>query len=327
MPALPSTPASPPYTWDVPFLGIRTRFESNAEHVVALAQDALGAWGAAGDVEAPEEPVVVRIDVDEGDPAGDTAARVPFRYDIDGRRLRITGPGVEAAADLATRRARARVAAHVVADREHFRYGVLESLALFILSYLDRQPLHAAAVARDDRVVLLVGRAGVGKSSLTYAAARAGFAVFAEDIVWLQTAPVLRVWGLANRMHLPADAHRRFPELQGRQPTVSAAGELKLVVPVQPSQRPARPFTSGPAVCLLERNGGAKPTLAPVGAAELRRLLEPTEAGFLLFADTIGPALDGLVPSGGWRLELSDDPTAAVPLLERIVGQPTPALP
>jgi hypothetical protein len=292
--------------------------------VIALAQNALGPW-LAGVREPPteREPVIVRIEVEADGAAPAFGSRVDLGYQVEGHRLTITGLGVQASADFETRRAEARVSVRVIDDAEHFRYGVLESLALFIISRLDRQPLHAAAVARGGHVILLVGPAGVGKSTLTYAALQAGFRVFAEDLVWLQLRPGPRVWGLANRIHLPADSPRYFPELADRVPAVVAAGESKIVVPIHAHQRPDLPHTRSATVCLLGR--GAAATLRRVEPSVVRHHLAPTEPGFRVFADTIGPALDALAAPGGWQVTLSSRPADAIPLLERVasaIGMP-----
>ena len=308
------------HAWNVPILGIPTRFESNTAAVLAVAREALGPWQAAPvDGAARDGQVVIRVDVTEHDPETVNASPGPLRYRLDGRRVTVTGAGVRGVADAAARRAEAQVSTAVLASVEYFRYGVLESLTLFILSDLDRQPLHAAAVARDGAVALLVGSAGVGKSTLTYAALRAGFRVFAEDIVWLQLRPGLRVWGLASRIHLPAHAGRHFPELAGRPLALVAAGEPKLVVPLSPEHRPVEPFASRVGVCLVDRALNGTATLEPASPEAVRRRLAPSEPGFLRFAETIGPALDALAVPGGWCLTLSPRPDDAIPLLRGVL--------
>jgi hypothetical protein len=310
------------HAWDVPILGIPTRFESNTAAILAVAREALGPWQAAPlDGAARDGPVVIRVDLTERDQEGVSAPPGPLHYHLDGRRVVVRGAGVHGFADGNACRAEATVSEAVLAAVEHFRYGVLESLTLFILSDLDRQPLHAAAIAQDGAVALLVGSAGVGKSTLTYAALRAGFRVFAEDIVWLQLRPMLRVWGLASRIHLPADAERHFPELAGRPSTLVATGEPKVVVPLSDEDRPATPVTSRVGVCLVDRapNGSARLELASSGV--LRQRLAPSEAGFLRFAGTIGPALDMLAAPGGWRLTLSSRPEDAIPLLREVLSE------
>lgn len=45
------------------------------------------------------------------------------------------------------------------------------------------------------------------------------------------------------------------------------------------------------------------------------------EPGFDLFADEIASAIHMLARHGGWRLNLGDDPDAAVDLLEEMIAQ------
>jgi hypothetical protein len=52
--------------------------------------------------------------------------------------------------------------------------------------------LHAAALVRDDRAVLLVGSPGAGKTTLAIALAKAGFEVLADDVVLLDQAGLVR---------------------------------------------------------------------------------------------------------------------------------------
>ena len=39
------------------------------------------------------------------------------------------------------------------------------------------------------------------------------------------------------------------------------------------------------------------------------------------FGDALDRALEQLVPAGGWRLSLADDPSEAAPFLEEMLGQ------
>ena len=82
-------------------------------------------------------------------------------------------------------RALAFVTPELVADEPHFRYNVLECLALLLASWRDRTPVHAGAVAHAGRAALLVGPSTIGKSTLCYACVRAGFGLLAEDVVYV----------------------------------------------------------------------------------------------------------------------------------------------
>jgi hypothetical protein len=307
---------------EIPVLGIPTRFESNAPSVIDIAREGLGRWSEVlGDAPRSDTgPVLVRIVLDETIDevlAAGVDRRLVYRMP-DARRLLLAGPGLIGVADATRLQSHAWVAPAVVRDREHFRYAVLEALANFHLSVLDRQPLHAACVECDGLAVLLVGPAGVGKSTLTYTAAREGCRILAEDIVWLQLRDTFAIWGLAARLHLPPDSARFFPELGALRPMVQSSGEEKLVMPVE-SRRAARDGRIASAtVCLLGRSASGSARLVPATREEIVTALGTFETGFDLFRETLGPAIEQLSRTPGWRLLLTDDPRDAIPELHRL---------
>jgi hypothetical protein len=309
---------------EIPVLGIPTRFESNAPSVIEIAHEGFGRWSEVlSDTPLCDAgPVLVRIvldaTIDEVLGAG-THRRLVYRMP-DAHRLLLAGPGVIGVADATRLQSYAWVAPPVVSDREHFRYSVLEALANFHLSVLDRQPLHAACVERDGLAVLLVGPAGVGKSTLTYTAAREGCRIVAEDIVWLQLRDTFAIWGLAARLHLPPDSARFFPELRALRPMVQSSGEEKLVVPVEPQRAARNGRVASAAVCLLGRSDRRSARLARATSEEIATALGTFETGFDLFRGTIGPAIERLSRRPGWRLLLTDDPRDAIPELHRLFG-------
>lgn len=306
------------YVTEIPVLGIRTRFESNAPDVIDIVAEGLGSWARVleGEPVADVGPVIVRIVLDEA--LGDvTHRRLTYRMP-EADRLLIGGPGVVAVADVSRLLSVAHVAPALVHDREHFRYAVLEALAMFHLSFLDRQPIHAAGLERDGCAVLLVGPAGVGKSTLTYAGMRDGSRVLAEDMVWVQLRDRFAIWGLTTRMQLPSSAARFFPELRHQPPEVMSSGEEKLVVPIRSEQRVDRGRVDTASACLLDRHGGGAAELVPATTAEIADALGTLETGFDMFRDTIGPAIARLSSAPGWRLRLTDDPRDAIPELRRL---------
>lgn len=300
----------------LPVMGIPVRFETDARAVMAAVDDAFGAWrGADADPAwADRAPVRLRIRTlaVDGDEDG------PLRQRWSGGRLWVRAGASRGVAHIARRTAVARVTPAFVRDRERFRSGMLDALALWILTALDRQPLHAAAVERDGRVLLLAGVSGVGKSTLVYAAMRAGLRVLTEDCAFLQDGPAPRVWGMPGAVHLLPDAVRWFPELASTAPALRANGKTKLPVGVRAAGAAAPPrAVERVGVCLLAR--GPFPsieTLPPHAvAAGLTGRLEP---GFHRFAGTIGAPVRRLAQRGGWRLTLPSDPHATLPLLHRL---------
>lgn len=306
-----------------PVLGIPVCYESDSPEVLAVAEEAFGCWSgaAAADHWAAARPVTVRIHVVPGPE--------PREHPVDvGVRLRgpsaisLRAPGVRGFAHAGRRVAAARVTTGMLKQRAQFRYSVLEAMTLFIVTALDRQPIHAAAVMRGGTALLLAGPSGVGKSSLAYAALRAGLEVLSEDCIFLQEAPVPRAWGLPGFVHLHPDAVRWFPELRDVSARIRNAGDLKLAVP----SRGAVAGVERAGICLVRR--GTEPRLERLPPAEIERaFVENLEEGFDLFADRIGPRVHRLAEHGGWRFTLPPSPLQAVPWMLRMLdaldgGQP-----
>jgi hypothetical protein len=196
---------------------------------------------------------------------------------------------------------------------------VLEAQALFMAARRDRDPLHAAALVRGESALLLAGRSGVGKSTLVYAAMRAGMRVLSEDAVFLQQLPG-RVWGLPRAIHLKPDAPRFFPELAGLAPRQLANGKLKLAVPLEAGAASPWPAAAHAGICLLER--GAKAAVERLRPEQVvRALTARMEGGFDLYADTVGARIRQLAERGAWRLWVGPTPEPAVELVGTLLDQ------
>jgi hypothetical protein len=300
-------------------LGIGVRFESNEAAPVDLAREAFGSW--QGPDPGPAAEVAIRILVAAG--VGGRAGHAPLAYELEGpERVVISTPDSRVVSDAASRIATGSVTDTLVADRQHFRYGVLEACTLFILTRLDRIPVHAAVVTRGEAALLLAGPSGAGKTTLAYGAAtRLGCRVLAEDVVYVQMRPTLRIWGLPGFLHMPAGAGAHFPELAAEPPSLMANGKEKIAVALaRIGALPVRPSASRAGICVLERGAGPA-SLEPLApdriAAALTAALEP---GFDLFASDIDECSRALAARGGWRMRTSGRPGDALPLVDEALS-------
>ncbi len=301
------------YALTHPVLGIPTTFVSNSKYVIGVAEEAFGAWRV---VQAQQlAPLTIRIVVIHGVEESEHAF---IRHlSPDAERLIVHSSGSVGMSDPARREAVAYVTTALARDRAHFRSAMLEALTYALLAQFDRHPLHAAAIARDCRAILLVGESGSGKSTLAYLASCSGFDVLAEDYAWIQIEPFFCVWGGARRIRLGRDATSHFPEVAAAEISTTVGGKAKLTVelPGTASGLMAR----SAKVCLLRRGTG-KPALERLDAPDIAQAMKTNVSpGFDRFPERHERVVDRLAAAGGWRLHLSADPREALPLLEKLL--------
>ena len=228
---------------------------------------------------------------------------------FDGDRLTVRGPGVSACAEVGCGFADCVISVEYLENPVVLRQEVLEPLVLMLLTHRDRTPVHASAFIIDGLAILLAGRTGAGKSCLARAADRLGFQVLAEDTVFVQLAPRLKIWGWPDVAHLLAcDA----PDAAG--PTRLRGGKVKHVVPLRSASRVAMACDRA-VLCLLSPPREGAPTLNRVSAAAVEERLWPLDEGFDLLPGPIAKAVATLAAGGAWEVCLSADPTEAVRLL------------
>ena len=303
----------------LPVLGVMTTFMADSRDVTAAIHDCFGAWAALGvssDV-VSSSPAMVRIVTHGG-----TAAQEPpvFRHHAPDRNtLLITGAECVGVADAARRESVAYIPRGMTAYPVEFFDGMLEPLTLFLLGALDRQPLHAAAIARNGIAIVLAGASGAGKSTLVYAARQLGFHILADEPVYVQLVPSLRVWGRRARLHLMPEAVTHFPELRGTPPVRLPSGKSKIVInDTEPGQR----YADVAGICLLTRSQSGRAALKPVDPAHVVSVMTAQlDPGYDLFADSIGARIARIAERGAWSLELTASPHDALPLLEEIAAQ------
>lgn len=293
----------------VTVLGIPVEFATNDPAVLAVADTAFGAWRDAPQQQPHEATAVVRITVDDA-AAPLTGGPIAHRFQDGG--LVISGRGCIGMTHHERREAAAYVARHVLADGVTFRSEVLEALTWGLLTRLDRQPLHAAAIARGDTALLIHGPSGSGKSTLALAGTHAGLDAAGDDMVFLQSRPRLRVWTAPGPLHVLPTSATALGVDTSHAPMRVRAGTTKVAVEAQTAG--ARAFDRS-GLCLLgPRTASAR--ARRLSDAEAMSMLDlGTDAGFDVFADSIAPAVARLIRGGAWLLEPSSSAEDSVPLL------------
>jgi len=113
----------------------------------------------------------------------------------------------------------------------YLRYYFLEGAAYMLLCSSAATALHAACVSRHGRGILLCGDSGAGKSSLSYACARAGWTYTSDDASYLlHNTDHPRVVGNSHQVRFRPTASMLFPELEGRVLTPRAEGKPSIEV-------------------------------------------------------------------------------------------------
>jgi hypothetical protein len=100
--------------------------------------------------------------------------------------------------------------------RDYVRYFFLESCSMYHLATHFGMGIHAACVDLDGTGILLCGDSGAGKTTLSYALARAGWTFITDDASFLVgDREDLLVVGNSRQLRFRPSAGALFPELQG----------------------------------------------------------------------------------------------------------------
>jgi hypothetical protein len=273
-----------------------------------------GAAGAGGIVELFAGFAPGATPVGGGAPARAPILRCegPYLYQASGRDSVLV-------ADREAGAAFGYLSPSTVADGRGLRWYWLWPGVTYLLECRGFVGVHAAAVARQGRGVLLRGRSGQGKTTLAFAAARRGFQAVTEDVLWIDTGGATW-WGAPWTFHLLPDARALFPELAGLPLARQPNGEDKVVVELEALRRGSTtPAAAAGPVVLLQRAAGARSRLEDLDAASAHRDWLAGCAAHEREVPGYDDAVADLLRDGCLRLRLGDDLEAAVDLLETLV--------
>lgn len=132
-------------------------------------------------------------------------------------------------------RTRMVISSAVLRHPHYFSQVFLEAAPACQLCTRFATPIHAACVALDGRGVMLCGDSGAGKTSLSYACARAGWQFIADDTSYLlHTECNRRVIGNCHQVRFRPSAAELFPEIADAEITPRMFGKPSVELPTAP---------------------------------------------------------------------------------------------
>jgi len=232
--------------------GFGLRLTSNSSEVLDAAEENWGMYSAEYDDPSLTVQVLVQ-------PGGDLSPQ-PVHSSQDHLYSLVASRENYAVIDFDALFAYACVTEQTVANHAWFRWFYLDAMAGIMLAQRHMTPMHAACVERNGVGVLLCGPSGMGKSTLAYACARAGWTFVADDASMLpQNHAGCAVTGKPHQARLREDAPRLFPELEGYETRSRPTGKLSIEIPMAtlPGIRTAVRSEAGRMV-FLDRGNSAK---------------------------------------------------------------------
>jgi hypothetical protein len=206
-------------------LGFPLEIATNSPHVLEAAEESWGHFAAEWEVPPVRFSVLVRP---EGGLCDSTT------HHAQGHLYAVVGDAHNfAMLDLRALAASMFVSQQTAADHSWLRWFFVESLAYTLLAQRYVVPVHAACIARDGAGLLLCGSSAAGKSTLAYAAARAGWTYVTDDCVFLLAdSPGRAAFGRCLHIRFRPDAAQIFPELAGSLARLRPNGRLSFELPM-----------------------------------------------------------------------------------------------
>jgi len=258
-------------------LGFAVELRTNSEAILSQAREL---WSRF-------EPLFnnrpIRLDVhvvDDGD--GDASGEcppAPAQHMILPRIYNIADARNYIVADLDEAYTRIVMARATERHRNYVGYFFLDSAPLCHIASRLATPIHGGCVAFKGRGMLLTGDSGAGKSSLSYACARAGWTYTTDDGSYLlHDAANITVTGNCHQVRFRPSAGQLFPEIEGLEITPRAVGKPSIEMPTSAlSRMNCAPTASVDYLIFLNRRAGEQQELRPfrkdVARWYLRQLL------------------------------------------------------
>lgn len=137
-------------------------------------------------------------------------------------------------------------------------------------------PVHAGCVSLGGRGILLCGDSGAGKSTVSYACARAGWTYTSDDASYLVNGGEARVvTGNCHQLRFRPSARQLFAELEGLEITPRAVGKPSIEVPTARLRHiTVAPTAEVDFIVYLNQHAGGPSRLVPYSREQARRSMQ-----------------------------------------------------
>jgi hypothetical protein len=202
-------------------LGFPVRLETNSAEVLHAAFEGWGQFAQAFDV----EPARICLGVSESDTM---LSSIRSHFRSREHLMSFTAdPENSMVCDFNRRFAFGWVTRRVASDHPLLRYRFLLPAAYMLIEQVALVPLHGALIVRAGCGVLLCGESFAGKSTLAYAACRAGWVYVSDDATFLVRDRDDRyAIGDRHAIRFREGVKHLFPELNGRLARVRPNGKI-----------------------------------------------------------------------------------------------------
>lgn len=211
-------------------LGFPVSVTTNSEAVVDAAREAWGRFPCGFD----RTPIRLKVAVIED--GSRACPPMPVCRMRDHIVTNFADSGNFAVTDLCSQFSTIWATEAAVRHRDYFRYFFLESTGMGCIGSAHATAIHAGCVALDGEAILLCGDSGAGKTTLSYACARAGWTYVTDDGSYLVHGEADRlVTGNCHQARFRPSAEALFPQLCGREVMRRAGvGKPSIELPIEP---------------------------------------------------------------------------------------------
>ncbi len=300
-----------------PVLGIPIRFNCESDRLARMVSK-IYPPGPGGEGE-PEMRILLKH---AGARARDLS--VPAQFVVDDECLEGRSGDTRFRANRVQGCAEALLCGRMLGNDYLLRHQVFNTLCFYLLTYRHYYPVHGACFRFDRWNVLCLGKSGVGKSTLAFAAMQRGLPVVSEDICFVGADPRLGIRADCRELHLCPDSYARLEPGKENPLRVTHNGKRKHIV------GNARPWgggrddrSSGVLVLFLSpRHSRGETKLLPLSnpGPLFHELASPGEEGFNLYSHAGIPALRWLRQSRCIKAEMGHRPEAFFETLGEELG-------